>query len=93
MPFLLMPLGRCSITQLLITTPTYRVCTTCPVVSLIPQRHLTPPIPVSSDGADRDWERFGDSAVVVHEGETLVQQALEAAVACVMCGGRWMRSM
>jgi general transcription factor 3C protein 4 len=70
----------------------YRVCTTCPAVSLIPERHLTPPIPVSPDGADRDWERFADPAVA-HEGDKLVQEALEAAVACVMCGGRWMRSM
>ena len=84
--------ARCSITHFLITDPTYRVCTTCPSVSLLPTRHRTPPIPVTDDGEDRDWKRFA-TEISRDQGDWMVQTALEAAVGCVMCGGRWMRTM
>lgn len=75
-------------TNILITTSTYRVCNTCPGISLFPRRQLAVPIPVSSHGDSLDWQRFKGS----RSGE-MVEQLLEAATVCVMCGGRWVRSM
>ncbi|WRT66351.1 uncharacterized protein IL334_003306 [Kwoniella shivajii] len=82
--------SRCSITHLLITHPHYRVCSTCPAISLLPQRHLQTPISVDREGKDQDWARF----VPIEGGEdSLIQVALEAAIGCPSCGGRWQRAV
>ncbi|KAK8864379.1 hypothetical protein IAR55_001627 [Kwoniella newhampshirensis] len=88
--------SRCSITRLLITHPHYRVCSVCPAISLLPRRHVATPIPVDREGRDHDWQRFSGSEQ--SEGDAIredwiVQMALESAVACVICGGRWMRAV
>ncbi|WVW83875.1 hypothetical protein I302_105897 [Kwoniella bestiolae CBS 10118] len=82
---------RCSTTHLLITHPHYRVCSTCPAISLLPKRHLSTPIPVDDQGRDHDYQRFIPSQRA--EEDSLIQVALEAAIACLNCGGRWQRAV
>ncbi|WWC94150.1 hypothetical protein V866_000989 [Kwoniella sp. B9012] len=84
---------RCSITHLLITHPHYRVCSTCPAISLLPKRHLSIPIPVDEQGKDHDYQRFIPSPSTAVEEDSLIQIALEAAIACLNCGGRWQRAV
>ncbi|WVF71458.1 hypothetical protein IAT40_006262 [Kwoniella sp. CBS 6097] len=95
--------ARCSITHLLITHPHYRVCSTCPAISLLPRKILQPPIAVDSQGVDHDHQRFepqphisstSNSSRGSGEGEDIiVQKALEGATCCITCGGRWQRAV
>lgn len=80
-------IGRCSVTRLLIAQPNYRVCSSCPAVSLIPTSSAEPPIPVAEDGSDTDYLRVAGKA----ESGGMAEQMLEAAVVCLLCGGRWVR--
>ncbi|KAK4686225.1 general transcription factor 3C polypeptide 4, partial [Tremellales sp. Uapishka_1] len=80
--------SRCSITRSLITTSNYRVCTTCPCISLIPRKYGRLPIAVTEEGVEGDYKRFE----LKKNAETgVLETVLEAAKVCVMCGGRWMR--
>ncbi|WVQ99399.1 hypothetical protein IAU59_006532 [Kwoniella sp. CBS 9459] len=58
--------ARCTITHLLITHPHYRVCSTCPAVSLLPRKISQPPIVVDNQGVDHDFQRFELHARVAH---------------------------
>jgi hypothetical protein len=82
--------ARCSLTQILITFPTYRICTTCPAVSLLPLPYKTTPIPVSPDGKAQDQTRFDDEHSSKYD---MVERVLRCAQVCAMCGGRWMRAV
>ena len=88
-----MNVARCSITHSVITTSTYRVCSTCPAIALFPTRYVAVPVPVTDEGDDRDHQRFDRVAGEGDGAGRLVDEALEAAVVCVMCGGRWVRAM
>jgi hypothetical protein len=74
-------------------------------VALLPDKHREPPLSVDDQGVDHDWKRFEKREAQVEaandgvgdrnhvEGaDELVQRVLEAAVVCVVCGGRWMRA-
>jgi hypothetical protein len=56
-------------------------------VSLIPTSSAEPPIPVAEDGTDTDYLRVAGKA----ESGGMTEQMLEAAVVCLLCGGRWVR--
>ncbi|WWC89352.1 uncharacterized protein L201_004274 [Kwoniella dendrophila CBS 6074] len=86
--------SRCSITHLLVTHPHYRVCSTCPAISLLPKKHLSVPIVVDDQGKDHDYRRFQVNPEHSEENEDkLIQVALESAVCCLNCGGRWQRAV
>ena len=76
-------------TNLLITTSSYRVCNTCPAISLFPAKFASQLLPVTLQGETIDWQRF----VGTEENREMVETLLEAAIVCVLCGGRWVRSM
>nr|WVH01928.1 general transcription factor 3C polypeptide 4 [Naematelia aurantialba] len=80
----------CSVTNHLITTPTYRSCSTCPALSLLPRQALTAqtPGPISS-GSDLDPV----NGTLPGRTMDLAQVMLESAQCCVICGGRWTRSV
>ena len=81
-------------TRFLVTEAAYRICTSCPAVALLPTRLRRPHVAVDKSGRDTDWQRF-EKATGASEasGDEMVQEALEAAVVCVRCGGRWARTM
>ncbi|WVR07016.1 hypothetical protein IAU60_004055 [Kwoniella sp. DSM 27419] len=85
--------SRCSITRLLITHPHYRVCSTCPSISLLPRRHRRGPIEVDHEGLDHDYTRFQRDEHRPDSDDWVVQGMLEAAVSCIVCGGRWQRAV
>lgn len=74
---------------MLITTSKYRACSICPAVALLANRFKEPLRPVLSTGRDVDWERFNHTR---DEGD-LTEKLLEVAKVCLMCGGRWVKSM
>ncbi|ORY34017.1 transcription factor IIIC subunit delta N-term-domain-containing protein [Naematelia encephala] len=76
---------RCSITNFLITTPTYRSCSACPALSLLPVFGLQTPPHVSDNG--------NSDGNLTNGTTSLVQTMLKAAHCCVICGGRWTRSV
>jgi hypothetical protein len=93
--------ARCSITHLLITTPTYRICSSCKSIALLPDRILRPPIAVTRQGISQDSQRYAsddddddaDPSMRAKRGDRIVQSVLEACVICPTCGGRWMRAI
>ncbi|KAL1405531.1 hypothetical protein Q8F55_009169 [Vanrija albida] len=73
---------RCSVTHFPITTPEYRLCPVCPAVSLIPRSQ-------TGGGGEAAVANGAGAGPGADAGDAVVQLALEAAVHCVMCGGRW----
>lgn len=90
--------GRCSVTGYLLLTANYRVCSVCPAASLMPARYAGAPISVAADGKTRDDARLARPALTADrearkEEGWVVEEALEAAVVCLLCAGRWVRAM
>jgi len=84
--------ARCSLTQILITNPSYRLCSTCSAVALLPSRHLRPPRTVADNRVETESSRFAQ-LIDPGRGDWMAQTVLEAAVCCPICGGRWMRAV